>query len=67
MTQTGAFEVPFRFLLPEEMLPPTATIDFDGFIKKAAAMDDRQKTQHLRGKCLRRTRLSKGIIYLTPV
>ena len=65
--QTGAFEVPFRFLLPEEMLPPTATIDFDDFIKKAAAMDDRQKTQHLRGKCLRRqgsvTRAGRTIRY----
>lgn len=65
--QSGTFDVPFQFMLPEEMLAPTATIDFDDFIKKAAAMDDRQKTQHLRGKCLRRqgsiTRAGRTIRY----
>jgi hypothetical protein len=51
--QTANFDVPFQFLLPEYLLPPAASIDFSDFVKKAAGMDDRQKTQQLRGKCLR--------------
>lgn len=47
-------KVKFEYMLPEDFINLSSYIDLDEFVSLAAALDDRQKTQKLRGKCLRK-------------
>ena len=56
------------FMLPESFTTSSRLfIDYDDFVKLAATLDDRQKTQRLQGKCLRKkgaiTRAGRNIKY----
>jgi len=50
--QSQEYSIPLKYCLPEEFLKSNGSINFDDFISKAATLDDRQKTQKLRGKAL---------------
>ena len=47
-------EFPMRFMTPEELLRAADWMDLEDFVKTAAKLDDRQRTQRLQGKCLRK-------------